>query len=200
MSPRQGLNLPIILKMAAEIADTNGVEAVTLATLAKKLNIRPPSLYNHIDGLQGLRKQLTLYGIKQLYNHLIRAAVERSGDETIHAFGDAYVNFARTHPGLYEATFLDLDHEDFDIQAASKDIVDLSLRILAYYDLEDESALHATRGLRSIFHGFSSIEQRGGFGMDLDLDVSFHLIIDAYLAGIGKIKENGIKMRPSVEK
>lgn len=184
MSPRQGIDLSTILKTAAEIADTSGVETVTLATLAKKLNIRPPSLYNHIDGLQGLRRQLTIYGIKLLHHHLVRAAVGRSGDEAIHAFGEAYVGFSRLHPGLYAATFMDLDHKDTEIQNASKEIVDLSVQILSYYGLNNEDALHATRGLRSIFHGFSSIEQQGGFGMELDLDRSFHFIIDAFLTGI----------------
>lgn len=37
-----GLDLYTILQTAAEIADKEGLEAVTLATLAKKLGIPPP--------------------------------------------------------------------------------------------------------------------------------------------------------------
>jgi hypothetical protein len=50
--------------------------------------------------------------------------------------------------------------------------------------LEEEAALHVARGLRSIFHGFSSIEQRGGFGLPLDIDLSYRMLIDTYLEGV----------------
>ena len=40
------------------MTDTQGLDEVTLAPLAKKLNIRPPSLYNHINGLPALLKSL----------------------------------------------------------------------------------------------------------------------------------------------
>lgn len=50
MSPRIGLTLPKIVETAAEIADTNGIQEVTLASLAQRLGIRSPSLYNHVKG------------------------------------------------------------------------------------------------------------------------------------------------------
>jgi AcrR family transcriptional regulator len=186
MSPRIGLDLNTIISVASEIADTEGVDAVTLATLAKKLNIRPPSLYNHIDGLQGLRKSLTLYGIKELQHYLIRAAVGRSGDNAIRAMSEAYITFARKHPGLYEATFLTPDMQDSDIQHASNEVVDVVIQVLNHYDLDNETAIHATRGLRSILHGFASIEQKGGFAIELDINESFRFLIDTYIVGIKK--------------
>ena len=48
MSPRIGLTLPKIVETAAEIADTNGIQEVTLASVAQRLGIRSPSLYNHV--------------------------------------------------------------------------------------------------------------------------------------------------------
>lgn len=50
MSPRIGLTLPKIVETAAEIADTNGIQEVTLASVAQRLGIRSPSLYNHVKG------------------------------------------------------------------------------------------------------------------------------------------------------
>jgi AcrR family transcriptional regulator len=184
MSPRIGLDLSTILQTATEIADKDGLDAVTLATLAKKLGIRPPSLYNHIEGLHGLRKQLAVYGLEQLYKTMAQAAIGRSGDDAVHALGNAYVTFARTHPGLYEATLQAPDPQDTDLQRASQEIVSLTLRVLHAYDLDDETALHAVRGLRSMFHGFASLEQKGGFGLPLDHDVTLRFLIDTFLTGI----------------
>ncbi len=190
MSPRIGLDLNIILQAAAEIADTQGIDAVTLALLAKKLDIRPPSLYNHVDGLHGLRKKMAIYGYEQLHNALVRATIGRSGDDAVRSLGAAYVAFARTHPGLYEATILVPDPRDPDVQKAGSEIVDLTVRVLHAYGLEDEAALHAVRGLRSILHGFASLEQRGGFGLPLDLDLSLRLLIDTFIAGIDTMKHS----------
>ncbi|MFC4767810.1 TetR/AcrR family transcriptional regulator [Effusibacillus consociatus] len=191
MSPRMGLEMNTILKAATEIADTHGIDEVTLASLAKKLKIRSPSLYNHVDGLQGLRKKLAIHGLEQLHNVLTRAAIGRSGDDAVRALGEEYVAFVRAHPGLYEATLRAPDPRDPDIQRAGSKIVDLAVRVLNAYGLENEAALHATRGLRSILHGFASLEQIGGFGLPLNLDVSFRLLIDTFLAGIHMMKQKG---------
>ena len=191
MSPRMGITLDSILQAAAEIADTDGLNEVTLAALAKKLQIRTPSLYNHVNGLQELRKKLAIYGMEQLSSALTRATVGRAGDDAVRALGEAYVTFARNHSGLYEATFLASDSNDVEVQRAGNEIVDLSVSVLHAYGLEDEVALHTTRGLRSIFHGFASLEQKGGFGLSLDIDISFRLLINTYLAGLHSAKQNG---------
>ena len=191
MSPRPkiGLELSFIIEAAGELADQQGIQEVTLANLAKKLGIRSPSLYNHFDGLPGLRKKLAIYGINMLYKVMADAAIGVSGTEAVLAVSQAYVDFTRRHPGIYEATLLAPNPEDVDVQQAGAKIVDLSVRILQAYHLEGERALHAVRGLRSILHGFSSLEQKGGFKLSLDLNESLMIIIKAFLAGM----EEGIK-------
>jgi AcrR family transcriptional regulator len=191
MSPRAGLDMLTILQNAAEIVDQEGIEELTLASLAKKLNIRPPSLYNHFDGLTGLRKHLAIYGLERLYERLSYAAIGRSRDEAVHQLGMAYVDFARTHPGLYEATLIAPDPSDAEVQQAGQKIVDLTTRVLSVYGLKDDAALHAVRGLRSVLHGFASLEQRGGFGLPLSLDESLRLLIKTFIAGIHVMKQNG---------
>lgn len=186
MSPRPkiGLEITTILEAAGELADEYGIHEVTLANLAKRLNIRPPSLYNHFDGLGGLRKKLAIYGIEKLYSELSYAAIGVSGTDAVLALAKAYIHFARQHPGIYEATLMAPDPEDEEVQQAGAKIVDLTLRVLQAFELEGDQALHAVRGLRSILHGFSSLEQKGGFRMALDLDESLLLVIRAFLRGM----------------
>jgi AcrR family transcriptional regulator len=186
MSPRPkvGLELTEILGAAAELADQFGMQEVTLANLAKKLGIRPPSLYNHFDGLGGLRKKLAIYGLDQLYKALAQSAIGVSGDVAVLTISKAYVDFTRKHPGIYEATLMAPDMEDEDVQQAGSKIVDLTIRVLQAYRLDGDTATHAVRGLRSILHGFSSLEQRGGFKMALDLNESLEIIIKAFIHGM----------------
>jgi AcrR family transcriptional regulator len=186
MSPRPkvGLELTEILGAAAELADQFGMQEVTLANLAKKLGIRPPSLYNHFDGLAGLRKKMAIYGLDQLYETLAQSAIGVSGDEAVLTISKAYVDFTRKHPGMYEATLMAPDMEDEDVKQAGFKIVDLTVRVLQAYRLEGDTATHAVRGLRSILHGFSSLEHRGGFKMALDLNESLEIIIKAFIHGM----------------
>jgi AcrR family transcriptional regulator len=187
--PKIALDIAKIIETAAELADQQGFQEVTLANLAKKLAIRPPSLYNHFDGLAGLRKKLALYGYSRLYAELVAAAVGRSGEEAIIELSKAYMHFARNHPGIYEAAMLSPDMTDLDVQIAARKIVDLTIRVLQVYDLEEERALHAVRGFRSLLHGFASLEQKEGFKLELDLDVSVELNVRCFLAGIGELKK-----------
>lgn len=190
MSTRVRLDLGIVLQAATEIADTKGIDAVTLAFLAKKLGVRSPSLYNHVEGLPDLRKKLAIQGYEHLYRAMTQATVGRSGDDAVHGLGEAYVAFARAHPGLYEAT-LRSDPREPEVEQAGEPIVGLIIRVLGVYSLDEERALHAVRGLRSILHGFTSLEQTGGFRLPLDLDVSFHLLLDTYLTGLRKLRKKG---------
>lgn len=189
MSPRIGVDLNHILQAAEEIANTNGIHSVTLASVAKKLGIRSPSLYNHIDGLQDLLNKLAIYGYQELYESMVKAAIGISGDQAIKEMGKAYISFARNRPGLYEATFYASDQHNVEIQGAGSKIVQLVIQVLKHKGIDDEKALHIVRGLRSIFHGFASIEQKGGFGLPLDLDESYQLIIDTFLAGLPTLTE-----------
>jgi hypothetical protein len=52
------------------------------------------------------------------------------------------------------------------------------------YGLRGEDALHAARGLRSVAHGFATLEVVNGFGSPLDLDESFDRLLRALVAGL----------------
>ncbi|MCC2685912.1 MAG: TetR family transcriptional regulator [Paenibacillaceae bacterium] len=191
MVQRRVLDLQAVLQAAADMADEQGFDEVTLASLAQKLQIRSPSLYNHVNGLPGLRSKLAVYGLEQLHQLMTQASVGRAGDDAVHALGEAYVDFARSHPGLYEATLRMPDLQHPDVQRVGSGIVELAVRVLSAYGLAGDVAIHAVRGLRSILHGFASLELKGQFGMPLDLDVSLRLLLDTFIAGIHVIKKGG---------
>ncbi|HEY8528241.1 MAG TPA: WHG domain-containing protein [Paenibacillaceae bacterium] len=191
--PRAGLDQQTVVQIAAELADGHGLENLTLAMLAQKLGIRTPSLYNHVNGLPELRRKLTLYGLNRLRDALARAAMGRSGDEALRAMAEAYLAFARKHPGLYEATQRSLDRRDAEVEQAAAEAIEPVLRVLEAYGLQGEAAIHTVRGFRSLLHGFADIERQGGFGMEVDPDASFHLLVEIFLAGIHSLSAGSEK-------
>lgn len=189
MSRRAGLDSQKLVMAAAEMADQQGIGEVTLAALAAKLGVRSPSLYNHINGLSGLRTLLAVYGLEQLGTAMVAAAAGLEGDEAVHAMSLAYVDFARCRPGVYETTLRAPEPENLGLQAASEQILEQIIGVLRYYQLGAEGELHAVRGLRSILHGFASLEHQGGFGMPLDLGSSLTRLINTFICGIGCMKD-----------
>ncbi|MEI2441323.1 WHG domain-containing protein [Priestia megaterium] len=190
MSPRQGLDFKKVIQTGENLANREGFYAVTIASLAKELNVRPPSLYNHIKGLEELRKELALSGLQQLY-HLLKSAVEHaSAEAAVYQLSKAYVSFVRKSPGIYEATATVAPRiKDEEVQKASDNIVFLVLDVLKPYQLPENEALHAVRSLRSILHGFSSLEYKGGFGMSLSTDETLDFLIRTFALGLHRYKQ-----------
>lgn len=178
------LDVPIILQTATELVDEHGLDQLSIGLLAEKLEVRPPSLYNHLDGLSGLKQKLAIQGVRKLHEHMLQAAVGRSGDDAIREISKAYIQFVRLHPGLYDASTRFPNADDKELQQAQEAVVQLVVQVLQAYNLKDGMAIHMVRGLRSILHGFTSIEQVGGFGMPLDINKSFSILINTFIEGI----------------
>ncbi|NJK33124.1 MAG: helix-turn-helix transcriptional regulator [Deltaproteobacteria bacterium] len=62
----KSIDLDRVIQTAAALADEHGYDAVTLARVAEQLGIRIPSLYNYISGLDGLRREMALWALRQL--------------------------------------------------------------------------------------------------------------------------------------
>jgi len=186
-APRAGLDRAAVVRAAAALADEEGLDELTLARLAERLGVRTPSLYNHIHGLPGLRRDLHLLGVRELAARLGRAAIGKAGDEAALALGQTYRAFVKERPGLYAATLRASrlsDPADAELAAAEQEGVDIVVAVLAPYGLRGDDAIHAVRALRSVAHGFASLEASGGFGLALDIDESFRRLIAMFTAGL----------------
>ncbi|WP_027088117.1 TetR-like C-terminal domain-containing protein [Cohnella panacarvi] len=180
---RAGIKPDAVIAAAAEIADLGGWNDVTPSNVAARLGIKTPSLYNHISGQDDLRQRLAVHASRQLLERMIDAAVGQSGKTAIVNVGSAYVRFVREHPGLYEATYRVGMPRPPEYEQIAQDILRLLYRLLEPFRLTDEEAVHAVRGLRSLLHGFASLEASGGFQMPVDKDASLTRIISRYMDG-----------------
>jgi hypothetical protein len=58
------------------------------------------------------------------------------------------------------------------------------MKILSGYGLDRRSSLHAIRAMRSIVHGFSSLETARGFEIPMSIDESFGWLVETFIAGL----------------
>jgi AcrR family transcriptional regulator len=182
--PRRGLDRAQVVEAAAEIADAEGLEAVTLARVASALGVRSPSLYNHVAGLDGLLRGIAAQSTHELAVELRRAATGRSGVDAITAVADAQRAYARAHPGRYATTVAAPAAGDAEHERAAAEAVDVLTAVLGGSGLDGDELIHAVRALRSAVHGFAAIEAAGGFGLAVDRDASFRRLVQALARGL----------------
>jgi AcrR family transcriptional regulator len=173
-----------VVAAAADLADTTGFDRLTLAAVAAGLGVRLPSLYKHIDSLDGLRRDLAVLAVGELGTAMGAVAVGRARGEALRAVADAYRRYGQAHPGRYAATVRAPAAGDAEHTAAAEAVLRVVLAVLAGYGLSGDDALDATRALRAALHGFVTLETGGGFGMPLDVDRSYSRMIEGFDAAM----------------
>jgi AcrR family transcriptional regulator len=158
-----------VVAAGGRLADRVGFERLTIQRLARALRIKPPSLYNHVDGLDHLRREIAELGARELRARLAAALVGRSGALAIRALAIAYRAFAREHPGLYEAAQ----------RARGPDASAIVEMVTAVVP-----DVHAVRAVRAALHGFVVLEHNEGFGLPQSIDDSFAKLVDILIAGL----------------
>ena len=184
MSHRVGLTTEIVMDTAMKIADKEGLGQLTLSRVAEELGVRTPSLYEHVEGLDGLIKHLRLKGFRLLSQQLQRSVIGVSGDDAIRGFADSFRHFVKEHPAVYSLTVESDIRDGEEIQSAAEEIIDTIQAVLKSYGIDKEQLVHATRYLRSVMHGFISLEMFGGFGLKVSIDESFDLIKEAIISNM----------------
>ena len=183
--PRQGLDTEQVVAAAEELADDGGLEAVTFVRLAAAVGVKPPSLYNHVRGREELIRRITLHGLDGLDEAITSAAAGLAGADALRAAAHAYRDYARAHPGRYEATLSAPREPDAELQTAAERVLRTMGAILRAWNLEGDEAIDAIRVVRSALHGFVALERGGGFAMARDVDASFERLVDVLVTGFG---------------
>lgn len=192
MSRRAGLDKPTVVAAAAVLVNRDGAAALSLKRLGGELGVQTPSLYNHVDGLPGLERELMLLSVQRLGDALADAVIGKSGPAAVTALLDAYRAFVVANPGLASYTVRPAAVEAPDdaerIQAETR-IAHVAVAVVASFGLTGDDAIHAVRALRSVSHGFATLQAAGGFGIPLDLDESFRRLAAMVVAGLAQQAE-----------
>ena len=194
MSPRSNLTKQTVVQAGADLINVEGLDALSLGRLAEKLGIRTPSLYNHVDGLPGLFRELSVLNARNLAERINEAAIGQSGPGAVRAVMQAMRSYIKEYPGLYLSTLRASGTQaevDPELEMEEARSVKVGMAVMASFGLEGEDAVHALRGLRSLVHGFATLEISGGFGMPLELDESFSRLVDLFIAGLEGQKLDG---------
>jgi AcrR family transcriptional regulator len=174
----------LIVEAAAAIADTDGIDALSLSRVAADLGVTQPAMYNHVRGADDVLRRLALLARRLLVQRLRDAAVGRACDDAVIAMANAWRSFVREHPGLYAATDRHPLAGYEDLEAAVADILSVLQQVVAGYGLTPDDVEHGALSLRSALHGFVVLEAEEGHPGTVDLDESFSRLVRLVCAGL----------------
>ncbi|AQA01796.1 TetR family transcriptional regulator [Mycobacterium sp. MS1601] len=176
--PRAGarqakLSRDIIVNAALNFLDREGWDALTINALANHLGTKGPSLYNHVDSLEDLRRTVRMRVIGDIIGMLNTVGEGRVREDAVLVMAGAYRSYAHHHPGRYSAfTRMPFGDDDPEYSAATKEAAGPVINVLMSYGLEGQDAYYAALEFWSALHGFVLLEMTGVMD-DIDTDAVF---------------------------
>jgi AcrR family transcriptional regulator len=179
------LHRQTVVDAAADLVDREGFESLTLARLAEVLDRHATSLYNHVAGLDGIRRDVALVGNRELGDALWEAALGRSGTVALEAIARAYRAYVLEHPGRYYA-LTTVAADDPEFVATGARTMQAMRAVLSSFGLDEEQTIHAHRVFAAAIRGFVLVEHSRGFVSWPDADKTFDLLITLFTGALAE--------------
>ncbi len=178
----------LIIETSAVIANKIGLDNLSLKIISKELNIKSPSLYNHISSLEEIKQRLMIYGWKQIEEKMIDSAVGVSGYEALKNMCYAFYDYAINNKGIFTAMLWYNKYESTDKVKATTRLFNMIFKVMKSLDISEVNINHIIRTLRSFLEGFSLLVNNNSFGNPISIKESFDLSIEIIMNGIKSLE------------
>jgi AcrR family transcriptional regulator len=183
--PRAGLTPATVTEAGAALADEIGFAQLSMGLLAERLGVKTPSLYKHVDSLADLAHRIAVLAMTELGDAIRDATQGRADSDALAAAAQAMRTYVKEHPGRYAAgNGSRPTGPDDPLIPASDRLLGSLAAVLRGYRMDPSQEIHALRMLRSMLHGFATLEVAGGFQIDTDVDDSFTWMINLIDQGL----------------
>lgn len=178
------LDRDTLIAAAAELADTNGWNELTMSKVAEAVDRHVSSLYSHVDDLDSLRREIALLAVTEIGDVVWEASVGRSGADALTAIAEAERDFARLHPGRMAALRAHLGVDDSEFQKQALRVAQPIRTVLASFGLDEQQVAIAHRVFSATVRGL--IEPGTPLGTSADdtaLQATVTLFVTALRSG-----------------
>jgi AcrR family transcriptional regulator len=183
--PRVGLDADALVAAGAAVADEVGFPSLSMGLLAERVGVRTPSLYKHVAGQDDLNRRIAALALQQAADAVAAADDGATGRPALAAAARAFRDFVLAHPGRYAATIgVEPTGPDDPVAIASQRLLESFTRVLVGYGIGPAEMNHALRAVRSLFHGFATLQVGHAFQMSADVDESFDWLVDLVDRGL----------------
>ncbi len=157
----------LIVTAARELAEAEGWDAVTTRRLAAEIEYSQPVLYSHFRNKDAIMAAVAVRGFEELAAALRTAAATATAGDVrarVAAVGEAYTDFARRRPALYDAMFthrVDLAFATPEAPAALQEGFGELLKAVEPFAAEDDDAGLLTETYWAGLHGLVTLMRSG---------------------------------------
>ncbi|HMR49441.1 MAG TPA: WHG domain-containing protein [Arachnia sp.] len=173
------LSRTVVVARATDLADSIGLDELTITKLGRALGIAPPGVYRHVADLDDLRRAIGQKAARDLAVTLSAACAGRSGEDALAALAHALRGWAASHPAQYAALQIAPDPDDTEGVAAADELIAVIASGLRAYRLSGDDLTDAIRFIRSTLHGFIALELGEGFKQARATSATFERIVSA---------------------
>lgn len=174
----------MIIQTASDIADKNGLNSVSLKTVADKLNIKTPSLYNHIKSLAELLREVAHNGMRVMNERMSKVAIGKTGIEAIQLIFIEYLNYMIEHPGIYETIQWAGWNGTEETSIIFNDYLSLLTILIQSCNLNEDKTTEILNMLTGIIHGYTTLQLKNAFSDPDKVRYELSETIDTLLVGI----------------
>ena len=171
------------MRAAADLADREGWSNLTLSQLAKDVNRHVTSLYAHVDGLDALRREVTLLALEELADEVWRAALGRTGEQALAAIAAVERAYALEHPGRQAAMFTYRRPDDEEFRERALRLAEPVRATLRSFGLDDEQVVLAHGVFSSALRGLVLAEVTGTYRF-ADIDEAHQQLIQLFVVAL----------------
>ncbi len=194
---KKGLSGEEITRVASQMIAEKGYANFSLRDLAARLDVRPSSLYNHVDGIAGINLAVAMDAATQMNRRLTSAMEGLSPDEAFLRGAETYRAFAFENPELYKALFrfVDADAEKRELIRRGASFAIRPLReVVSSYGLKECDRINFMRTMRTSLHGFVILAYEGFLhNPEVPRDESYEWIVRQMLALLHSLQEQAKK-------
>jgi AcrR family transcriptional regulator len=189
------LSRDAVLRLAAEIADHDGLEALSCARLAAGLRAKPRSLQRHFHHVDAIRDALGAAALADLIALYEDAIAGLAGREALDALAHAQRTYAQARPGQYVAAMQALRGHGPAIPRLRQAYLDVVRAMLEGYSIHTAATEDIARGVIAALQGFITIELQGGIGSPFQVDQSYQRLLELLDAGAKAAANMTVKIR-----
>jgi len=186
-----------MLKQAIEIIHTEGIDALTLSVLSKRLGTSRSAIYRHFSSKDELIQNVLLYGFELFDKKIAPIFLLKEKDvlERFYIMGKEYVQFAMEHPNLYRILFgerfQNIREESCDIEDEEQAngfhaLVGLLVEGQEKGILKVDDPMLQAQIIHSMVHGLASLYIDGHIHVKDNIDDLFEMSFKTLTQGLTK--------------
>ena len=181
------LDKATLVRTAAEVADRVGWSELTLSEVAREVDRHVTSLYAHIDGLDDLRREITLLSLNELSDAVWRATLGHVREDALREIALVLRQYCEEHPACTASIILTKHGSDPEQVSGAERLAEPIRATLRSFGLTERQVFHAHRAFAASVWGFTQGES-GELFPEGRVDQTFDQILELFFVALNSGK------------